>query len=113
MLEQSDSNAGDETQVHFTVADIVNAVCIVSRISRQDIYSDRRERLISNPRQITMLVAYNVTGKTRSNIARHLKRDHKTVFYGVERAREKVRDMPSMAALYRGVMDQLQNKGRA
>lgn len=68
------------------VGQILGAVCKTFGISRDDIASDRRTKEVIAPRQIAMLLARTLTGRSLPEIGRYLGgKDHTTVLYAVRK----------------------------
>lgn len=68
---------------------IINQVCISYGISRADIFSQRRNRQFSRPRQIAMLIIKEKSTLSYPAIGRIFNRDHTTIVHACKAVRKR------------------------
>ena len=77
------------------------------RVSRADIISERRHRVVVLPRQVGMYLAYRLTGRSLPEIGRRFGgRDHTTVMHAIR----KVAQMIEETATFRADVEELQRQ---
>lgn len=72
----------------MTMAEIFRSIAICNGVTVEDLRSPIRERHIAWPRQYGMLLCRRA-GFTYTQIARYLRRDHRTVMHGVKAAQKR------------------------
>jgi chromosomal replication initiator protein len=68
-----------------SLRDVENAVCARFGLSRDQMQSPNRARMVSRPRQIAMFLAREMTGLSLPRIGRHFARDHTTILYAARK----------------------------
>ncbi|MBP9669316.1 MAG: hypothetical protein KBE09_03435 [Candidatus Pacebacteria bacterium] len=81
----------ERTFVRVQITDVQRCVCHHFCISKQDLISQRRHRMVTLPRQVAMYLCKQLTGNSMPEIGRRFgNRDHTTVLHAVRKI-EKVR----------------------
>lgn len=95
---------------NITIDDIIEAVCSIFDVQKDDLLSNKRTASITEPRHLCMYVAHNYTGLSLTVIGQKLgNRDHSTIINGENRVKEKLKD-PSKNADFVNNYNQLINK---
>ncbi|MEN0087763.1 MAG: chromosomal replication initiator protein DnaA [Pseudomonadota bacterium] len=85
-------------QKRVMIEDIQRVVSKHFGVSRQDLLSNRRTRVIVRPRQIAMFLSKNLTPRSLPEIGRHFGgRDHTTVLHAVRKVEELSNSEPKFA----------------
>jgi chromosomal replication initiator protein len=85
-------------QKRVMIDDIQKVVARHFNVSRQDLLSNRRTRVIVRPRQIAMFLAKSMTPRSLPEIGRHFGgRDHTTVLHAVRKVEELSNAEPKFA----------------
>lgn len=88
---------------------IVDAVCSVFHVTREALFSDSRERIISEPRKIAAYLIHSKSFLTYQQIASMFNRkDHTTVLYYIRTVKKNMLTRPWIAQLVADVEQQLQ-----
>lgn len=75
--------------VYPSISDIKELVCAAFNVPAIEMVSQRRARAVARPRQVAMLLAYELTPRSLPQIGRHFGgRDHTTVMYAIKRVKE-------------------------
>lgn len=83
------------------IARVMDAACEACGITREEMLGTRRSRRVAQPRQLAMLVAYEVaTHASVPQISHAFCRDHTTVLHAVHAMRERMQTEPELARLY-------------
>lgn len=87
-----------------TIAQVLDAVCQHFDLSIGELLGDCRSYEVSHPRQMAYLFCRKMTGRSSTNIARHLgNRDHSTILTGVRAAKLRVSKDPVWAGHYAAI----------
>jgi chromosomal replication initiator protein len=90
----------ESTTRHISITDIIEVVTRHFDVRLADLQSKRRSQSITEPRQICMYLARNLTKHSLEEIGGHLGgRDHTTVMHGCSKINEAQRRDPQMNAL--------------
>lgn len=80
--------------------EIVDAVCGVFHVSREDLLSDKRQRMVSEPRKIAAYLIHNRSFLGYKQIAEMFNRkDHTTCMYWVKTVKLDIENRPWIAQL--------------
>jgi chromosomal replication initiator protein len=84
------------------ISDVEIAVCARFGLSREQMQSPNRARIVSRPRQIAMFLAREMTGLSLPRIGRHFGRDHTTILYAARKIARLVAQDGALAAEVQG-----------
>ena len=85
---------------HISITDIIDAVTRHFDVRLADLQSKRRSQSITEPRQICMYLARNLTRHSLEEIGGHLGgRDHTTVMHACSKIGQAEKEDPQMHAL--------------
>jgi chromosomal replication initiator protein len=90
-----------------TIRDVENAVCVRFGLSRDQMQSPNRARIVSRPRQIAMFLAREMTGLSLPRIGRYFARDHTTILYAARKIARLMAQDASLAAEIAGCRELL------
>ena len=91
-----------------TLERVTQVVCNEFRAKPADLRSKRRGRSVSEPRQVTMFLARQLTKLSLGEIGNHFGgRDHSTVLYAVRKTERRYQTEPAFAASLDRMADRL------
>ncbi len=100
----------DYQPTSVTVKKIVAYVAKEFGISESDILSDKRQANVVLARQITMYVIKEVTDLKLQEVGNYFNKNHTTVLYAINQAKEKMAANPQYKALARNAVNEFQNR---
>ena len=81
-IEALRDNITPDASREVTLSYLLEVVCDHYNVSRDDIFSDRRDQNIVLPRQVFMYLGQEVVHFPGTNIGKFLDKDHSTIIYG-------------------------------
>lgn len=94
-----EAGAGPESR---GIENVIRVVGDLTNTTRHELLGQRRDRRIARPRQVAMLLARDIVGKSTSVIGDYMgRRDHTTVMHGCRRIEALMETDGDIAALVR------------
>lgn len=78
-------------------------------VSVSDLYSKKRDIIISNPRQIAMYIIRNVTGMTHQEIGKKFDRNYSTVIHSINTVEERIEEDSALKAQISDIIKNIQD----
>jgi chromosomal replication initiator protein len=104
----------EPTTRHISITDIIEVVTKYFDVRLADLQSKRRSQSITEPRQICMYLARNLTKHSLEEIGGHLGgRDHTTVMHGCNKINQAKDTDPKISALLNNLTKQITQAPRA
>ena len=100
----------DYQPTSVTVKKIVEYMAKEFGVTEADILSDKRQANIALARQLTMYVIKEVTDLKLQELGNYFNKNHTTVLYAVNQARQKMDQNPQYKALAMNAVNEFQNK---
>lgn len=75
-----------------TIKRLIHVCAYVSKVQASEMYSHSRRSVLILPRQVVSYIGVRMMGKTTTEVARIMKRDHSTVVHGVGKIEQRLRD---------------------
>ena len=93
-----------------TMTDVALTVAAKFQITPEELKGPRRHRAIAHPRWVLMLLAWEETANSYSQIARYLGKDHTTILYGCNKAKRRAETHPDYALAIESCREMLASK---
>lgn len=100
----------DYQPTSVTVKKIVEYMAKEFGVSENDIFSDKRQANIALARQLTMYVIKEVTDLKLQELGNYFNKNHTTVLYAVNQAKEKMEKNPQYKALVINAINEFQDR---
>ena len=100
----------DNQPVSVLVEKIIDFTAKNFGVSAQDIRSDKRQAEITLARQVTIYVIKEVTTLKLEEIGKYFGKNHSTVLYSINQAKEKMDEAPSVKAIAISAINEFQTK---
>lgn len=91
----------------MTCDDVMRAVAEYYDVSVEDLKSNKRQRSISVPRQVSMYLCREVAGASLITIGKAFNRDHSTVMHGCDKVEEEMKVSPQLRNLITNIEHKL------
>jgi len=97
----------DDLEEPVTVERIITEVSRSYNVTPSDIFSKKRDAVISNARQTAMYIVRNITQISMQNIGKEFGRDHSTVVYALHACETKIQNNQKEAELINDIITNL------
>ena len=79
-------------------------------VSVSDLYSKKRDTIISNPRQIAMYIIRTVTGMTHQEIGKKFDRNYSTVIHSIQTVEDRIEEDSALKAQISDIIKNIQDQ---